>query len=50
MSAHLDAASNDVVVLVDTTGTGIADMDIELQNQHALTTVIASALKADIII
>jgi Ca2+-binding RTX toxin-like protein len=50
VSAHLDAASNDVVVLVDTTGAGIADMEIEVQNQHALTTAIANALKADIII
>ena len=50
VSAHLDAASNDVVVLVDATGDGIVDMEIELQNQHALTTAIANALKADIII
>jgi hypothetical protein len=50
VSAHLDAATNDVVVLVDATGDGIVDMEIELQNQHALTTAIANALKADIII
>src|SRR5262249_50723176 len=50
VSAHLDAASNDVVVLVDATGDGIVDMEIELQNQHALTTAIANQLKADIII
>jgi Ca2+-binding RTX toxin-like protein len=50
VSAHLDAASNDVVVLVDATGDGVVDMEIELQNQHALTTAIANALKADIII
>jgi hypothetical protein len=51
VSAHLDAASNDdVVVLVDATGDGIVDMEIELQNQHTLTTAIANALKADIII
>jgi Ca2+-binding RTX toxin-like protein len=50
VSAHLDAATNDVVVLVDATGDGIVDMEIELQNQHALTTAIANALKADVII
>lgn len=46
VGAHLNAASNDVVVLVDATGDGIVDMEIELQNQHVLTTAIAKALKA----
>jgi hypothetical protein len=39
-----------VVVLVDATGDGIVHMEIELQNQRVLTTAIANALKAVIII